>query len=229
LAEWILQFAVSFAFCTQREGCDNFCKIEFAALFGKSRVRRASGNLRAMALDLHGDCLMCLPKKLFIAGTFLSSAALLLGGCATSVTTNPARSAKHQYGDTIKVDVLLQNADSDDYDALLLPGGVMNPDQLRQVPEAVEFVRAFFEAGKPVAAICHGPQMLIEADVVRGRKLTSYPSLKTDLINAGAEWVDEKVVVDQGLVTSRKPDDIPDFNKKMIKEFAEGIHIGQTA
>jgi protease I len=136
---------------------------------------------------------------------------------------------KVQFGDTIKVDVLLREADSDDYDALLLPGGVMNPDQLRQIPEAVEFVRAFFEAGKPVAAICHGPQMLIEADVVRGRKLTSYPSLKTDLINAGAEWVDEKVVVDEGLVTSRKPDDIPDFNKKMIEEFAEGIHAGQTA
>ena len=124
---------------------------------------------------------------------------------------------KDQFGDTIKGDVLLQNADSDEYDALLLPGGVMNPDQLRQLPEAVEFVRAFFEAGKPVAAICHGPQMLIEANVVRGRKLTSFPSLKTDLINAGAEWVDEKVVVDQGLVTSRKPDDIPDFNKKMIE------------
>jgi protease I len=135
---------------------------------------------------------------------------------------------KIQFGNTIRVDVPLQNADSDDYDALLLPGGVMNPDQLRQMPEAVEFVRAFFEEGKPVAAICHGPQMLIEANVVRGRKLTSYPSLKTDLINAGAEWVDEKVVVDLGLVTSRKPDDIPDFNKKMIEEFAEGIHAGQT-
>jgi protease I len=136
---------------------------------------------------------------------------------------------KVQFGDTIKVDVPLQYADSDDYDALLLPGGVMNPDKLRQLPEAVEFVRAFFEEGKPVAAICHGPQILIEADVVRGRKLTSYPSIKTDLLNAGAMWVDEKVVVDQGLVTSRKPDDIPDFNKKMIEEFAEGIHAGQTA
>jgi protease I len=159
-------------------------------------------------------------------------AALVAAKAATEVVSPKSDAVqawnKHQFGDTIKVDVLLQNADSDDYDALLLPGGVMNPDQLRQVPEAVEFVRAFFEAGKPVAAICHGPQMLIEADVVRGRKLTSYPSLKTDLINAGAEWIDEKVVVDQGLVTSRKPDDIPDFNKKMIEEFAEGIHAGQT-
>ncbi|MEI9960700.1 MAG: type 1 glutamine amidotransferase domain-containing protein [Limisphaerales bacterium] len=136
---------------------------------------------------------------------------------------------KSHFGDTIKVDATLQDADSEDYDALLLPGGVMNPDKLRQFPEAVEFVRAFFEAGKPVAAICHGPQILIDADILRGRTLTSYPSIKTDLINAGAKWVDEKVVVDQGLVTSRKPDDIPAFNKKMIEEFAEGIHAGQTA
>jgi protease I len=136
---------------------------------------------------------------------------------------------KVEFGDTVKVDVSLLDADSDDYDALLLPGGVMNPDHLRQLPAAVEFVRAFFEKGKPVAAICHGPQLLIEADVVQGRKLTSYPSIKTDLINAGADWVDEKVVVDQGLVTSRKPDDIPAFNQKMIEEFAEGVHAGQTA
>jgi protease I len=133
----------------------------------------------------------------------------------------------HDKGDSFPVDVRLKNAKADDYDALLLPGGVMNPDTLRTLPEAVEFVRAFFEAGKPVAAICHGPQLLIEADVVDGRRLTSYPSIKTDLINAGANWVDEKVVVDQGLVTSRKPDDIPDFNRKMIEEFAEGIHAGQ--
>jgi protease I len=136
---------------------------------------------------------------------------------------------KVQFGDTVKVDVALSYANSDDYDALLLPGGVINSDQLRRIPEAVEFVRAFFEAGKPVAAICHGPQILIDANVLRGRKLTSYPSIKTDLINAGAEWVDEKVVVDQGLITSRKPDDISDFNKKMIEEFAEGIHARQTA
>ncbi len=136
---------------------------------------------------------------------------------------------KNQLGDMIKVDVLLHEADCDDYDALLLPGGVVNPDQLRQLPEAVQFVRAFFEAGKPVAAICHGAQILIEADVVRGRRLTSFPSLKTDLINAGAEWADEKVVVDHGLITSRKPEDIPDFNKKMIEEFAAGIHAGQKA
>lgn len=132
-----------------------------------------------------------------------------------------------KFGDSFVVDVKLKGTKVENYDALLLPGGVMNPDKLRTVPEAVAFVRAFFEAGKPVAAICHGPQTLIEADVVEGRKLTSYPSIKTDLINAGALWVDEAVVTDQGLVTSRKPDDIPAFNAKMIEEFAEGIHAGQ--
>lgn len=123
-----------------------------------------------------------------------------------------------------KVDVELGSAKADSYDALLLPGGVMNPDALRQEEKAVEFVRAFFAAGKPVAAICHGPQILIEADVVRGRRLTSFPSIKTDLKNAGAEWTDEMVVVDKGLVTSRKPDDLPYFNAKMLEEIAEGVH-----
>jgi protease I len=131
------------------------------------------------------------------------------------------------WGDTFDVDVKLDDADPSNYDALLLPGGVLNPDKLRQVPAAVEFVRGFFEAGKPVAAICHGPQMLIEADVVRNRKLTSYASIKRDLMNAGANWVDAPVVTDRGLVTSRKPADIPQFNAKMIEEFAEGEHAGQ--
>jgi protease I len=136
---------------------------------------------------------------------------------------------KDHIGDYVDVDVRLEDADASEYDGLLLPGGVMNPDKLRTLPEAVDFARAFFEAGKPVAAICHGPQLLIEADVVRNRKLTSYPSIKTDLIHAGAQWVDEKVVVDQGLVTSRRPDDIPAFNAKMIEEFAEGVHQSQSA
>ena len=133
------------------------------------------------------------------------------------------------FGDLFAVDIALHKAKEEDYDALLLPGGVMNPDRLRMFPEAVEFVRAFFEAGKPVAAICHGPQLLIEAGVVRGRTLTSYPSIKTDLINAGANWVDEPVVVDEGLVTSRKPDDLPAFNDKLIEEIGEGVHAGQHA
>jgi len=132
-------------------------------------------------------------------------------------------------GDKFKVDVPLAEADPSDFDALLLPGGVANPDQLRMKPEAVEFVKAFFDAGKPVAAICHAPWTLIEAGVVRGRTMTSWPSVKTDLINAGAQWVDREVVTDNGLVTSRKPDDIPAFNEKMIEEFAEGEHRAQKA
>jgi protease I len=133
------------------------------------------------------------------------------------------------WGDSVKVDVNLKSADQSNYDALLLPGGVLNPDQLRLEPKAVQFVKSFFEAHKPVAAICHGPWMLVEADVVRGRKLTSWPSLKTDIRNAGGEWTDERVVTDQGLVTSRKPDDISVFNKKVIEEFAEGKHQKQHA
>jgi protease I len=124
----------------------------------------------------------------------------------------------------VPVDVPLDSADPEAFDALLLPGGVINPDKLRINPKALEFVKHFFDAGKPVAAICHGPWTLVEVDVVRGRKLTSWPSLKTDIKNAGGNWVDEEVVVDMGLVTSRKPDDIRAFNKKMIEEFAEGEH-----
>jgi protease I len=127
-------------------------------------------------------------------------------------------------GDTFNVDVPLARASARDFDALLLPGGVANPDQLRIDAKAVAFVREFFEAGKPVAAICHGLWPLIDAGVVRGRKVTSWPSLKMDLQNAGAEWSDQEVVTDNGLVTSRKPDDIPAFNRKMIEEFAEGQH-----
>jgi len=133
------------------------------------------------------------------------------------------------WGKKIDVDLTLEQARPEDFDALVLPGGVINPDHLRREPKAVQFVKNFFESGKPVAAICHGPQMLIEADVVRGRKLTSFSSVKTDLKNAGAEWVDEEVVVDNGLVTSRSPDDLPAFNAKMIEEIAEGVHSRRTA
>jgi protease I len=130
--------------------------------------------------------------------------------------------------DQFPVDVKLDDADPQEFDALLLPGGVANPDQLRMMPAAVDFVRAFFAAGKPVAAICHGLWPLIDAGVVRGRTVTSWPSLKTDLSNAGARWVDQEVATDNGLVTSRKPDDIPAFNSKMIEEFAEGRHAAGT-
>jgi protease I len=124
--------------------------------------------------------------------------------------------------DTFTVDVPLAQANAEEFDALVLPGGVANPDQLRMKPEAVRFVKSFVNAGKPVGVICHGPWTLIEADCVRGRRITSWPSLKTDLQNAGADWVDEEVVVDQGLVSSRKPADLPAFNRKLIEEVAEG-------
>jgi protease I len=125
---------------------------------------------------------------------------------------------------TYPVDKTLAEAEPGDYDGVVLPGGVANPDQLRTEPDAVEFLQRFFAAGKPVGVICHGPWTLVEADLVRGRTLTSWPSLKTDIRNAGGEWVDEEVVVDQGLVSSRKPDDLPAFCAKIVEEFAEGEH-----
>lgn len=154
--------------------------------------------------------------------------ALEQAGAVTAVVS-PAKGEvqgwKHfEKGEKVKVDVPLEQANAAEFDALLLPGGVANPDQLRMQPKAVEFVRSFFESHKPVAAICHGPWTLIEAGVVEGRTMTSWPSLKTDLRNAGANWVDEEVVVDKGLVSSRKPADIPAFNRKMIEEFSAGRH-----
>jgi protease I len=130
-------------------------------------------------------------------------------------------------GDTFPVDKTAADADANDYDGLVLPGGVANPDFLRADQDAVGFVRGFFDQGKPVAAICHGPWTLIDAEVVRGRTLTSWPSLQTDLRNAGATWVDEEVHVDQGLVTSRNPDDLPAFCAKLVEEICEGVHEGQ--
>jgi protease I len=123
-----------------------------------------------------------------------------------------------------KVDVPLEQANAGEFDALVLPGGVANPDQLRMNPKAVQFVRSFFEEGKPIGVICHGPWTLIEAGVVEDRAITSWPSLKTDLENAGARWVDQEVVVDRGLVSSRNPKDLPAFNRKIVEEFAEGRH-----
>ncbi len=127
-------------------------------------------------------------------------------------------------GDQFDVDIPLDDANPEEFDALMIPGGLMNPDTLRSTPAALDFTRAFFHAGKPVAAICHGPWVLIDAGVIAGRKLTSWPAIQSDVKNAGGNWVDEEVVVDNGLVTSRKPADIQAFNRKMIEEFAEGVH-----
>jgi protease I len=154
--------------------------------------------------------------------------ALEKAGAETAVVS-PAKGKvkgwKHtDWGKEVKVDVPLDTADPEIYDALLLPGGVMNPDHLRTNRKALDFVRSFFKAGKPVGAICHGPWTLIAAGVVRGRVLTSYESIQTDLKNAGANWEDREVVVDCGLVTSRTPDDLPAFNRKLIEEIAEGKH-----
>ncbi len=154
--------------------------------------------------------------------------ALDEAGATTQVVSPAGKKVKgwnhKDWGQEVAVGVALDSANADDFDALLLPGGVMNPDQLRMNPQAVEFVKQFTKAGKPVAAICHGPWTLLEAGAVRGRTITSWPSLKTDLTNAGAHWVDKEVVVDGTLVTSRKPDDIPAFNREMIRLFADVAH-----
>ena len=150
--------------------------------------------------------------------------ALNLGGAETHIVSPQREHVRAwnftEWGDEFRVDIPLSRAQSSDFDALLLPGGVMNPDTLRMQPRAVEFVKAFFDAGKPVAVICHGPWTVIEAGAARGRRIASWPSLKTDLRNAGAEWVDEEVVVDRNLVSSRKPDDIPAFNREMVNVFS---------
>jgi protease I len=147
-----------------------------------------------------------------------------------SIKSGSIQAVQHMdKGGTYQVERVVTDANPDDYAGLVLPGGVANPDFLRMNQDAVRFVRAFFEQGKPVAAICHGPWTLVEADVVKGRTLTSWPSLRTDIENAGGQWVDEEVHVDQGLVTSRKPDDLPAFCDKMIEEFLEGEHAGQVA
>ena len=155
---------------------------------------------------------------------------LIKAGAAVDIVSpnkSKVQGAHHdEKGDVFEVTVPLAAADPSEYDGLVLPGGVFNPDSLRQDSRAVEFVRAMWEAGKPIAAICHGPWALIDAGVVRGRNVTSYPSLRTDLQNAGANWIDQEVVTDGGLVTSRTPDDLPAFCAKMIEEFAEGIHKG---
>ncbi len=156
--------------------------------------------------------------------------ALEEAGARTHVVSpadNKIKGWNHKdWGEEVTVDVPLKSAKAEQYDALLLPGGVMNPDQLRMNPDAVHFVKDFFDQGKPVAAICHGPWMLVETGAVKGRTVTSWPSLKTDIQNAGGTWVDEEVILSNGVVTSRKPDDIPAFNLEMIALFSKGVSSG---
>jgi protease I len=179
-------------------------------------------NVAILAADGFEEVELTKPKK-----------ALEEAGAKTSVVS--LKSGKIQgmnhadKGETVRVDATLDDAKPEEFDALMIPGGLMNPDTLRSTEEALEFVRHFFREGKPVAAICHGPWVLIDAGVVRGRTLTSWPAIKTDVRNAGGKWLDEEVVVDNGLVTSRKPDDIPAFNDKMIEEFCEGRHEQKPA
>jgi protease I len=179
-----------------------------------------------MAQDLKGLKIAILVAEGFEQVELTEPKKALEGAGAQTRIVSPARGQVQGWnhfekGDMFSVGTPLVEVNSSDFDALLLPGGVANPDQLRIIPKAVEFVREFFDAGKPMAAICHAPWTLIEAGVVRGRTVASWPSLKTDLMNAGANWVDREVVTDNGLVTSRKPDDIPAFNRKMIEQFAE--------
>lgn len=187
-----------------------------------------------MATSLHGKKVAILATHGFEQAELLEPRKALQEAGATTVVISPEEGEikgwnEKDWGQSVPVDMLLTAADPGEFDALLLPGGVMNPDYLRQDQNAVRFVRTFFEQQKPVAAICHGPWLLVEADVVRGRKLTSWPSLKTDIRNAGGEWTDQEVVTDQGLVTSRKPADIPAFSRKVIEEISEGKHRAQHA
>jgi protease I len=159
--------------------------------------------------------------------------ALVVAGADTSIVSPRVDRVRgwnfKEWGEDFPVDVPLAEADPRQFDALLLPGGVMNPDALRMQPRAVAFVKAFFDAGKPVAVICHGPWTVIEAGAARGRRIAAWPSLKTDLRNAGAEWVDEEVLIDGNLVSSRKPDDIPAFNREMVELFGRARRPGQQA
>lgn len=195
-----------------------------------SQNDRAKGNLPlVMSEELKNKRVAILVENGFEEEEMTEPRKALQEAGAEAVLVSPVSGevkawAHTDWGGSYKVDLALEQARPEDFDALLLPGGVLNPDKLRINQKAVDFVKAFSDSGKPIAAICHGPWTLINAGGVQGRRMTSYPSIRLDLENAGAEWVDEEVVTDQGWVTSRKPDDIPAFNRKMIEEFREGVH-----
>jgi protease I len=182
-----------------------------------------------MASSLKGKTVAILATDGFEQSELMKPKQALEEAGAKTQVVSPSEGKKikgwnhKDWGEEVAVDVPLKSADATKYDALLLPGGVMNPDQLRMNPDAVKFVKSFFDEHKPVAAICHGPWMLVEAGAAHGRTLTSWPSLKTDIRNAGGTWVDEEVNVGNGVVTSRKPDDLPAFNREMIELFAKGV------
>src|SRR5688572_14085511 len=181
---------------------------------------------------LNGMRIAILVAEGFEQSEMLEPRKALEGAGAETDLVSPAKDEVQGWNhfdkaDRFHVDVPVEEASADDYDALVLPGGVASPDQLRAQPKAVEFVKGFIDAGKPVGVICHGPWTLIEAGAVKGRTMTSWPSLRTDLVNAGAKWVDQEVVVDRGLVSSRKPADLPAFSKKLIEEIGEGVHEGR--
>ena len=181
-------------------------------------------------MDLHGKKIAILATDLFEDSELADPMqAVKDAGADITVVSDKSDKITGEHGTEVLVDKTIDSVAASDFDGLLLPGGVKNPDVLRTNEEAVAFVRAFFEQHKPVAAICHGPWLLVEAGVVEGRTLTSWPSLKTDIKNAGGHWVDQEVVVDEGLVTSRNPGDIPAFSAKAIEEFSEGKHEEQVA
>lgn len=181
---------------------------------------------------LNGKRVAILVAEGFEQSEMVEPRKALEGAGAETLIVSPAKDEVQGWNhfdkaERYNVDVPIEEANADEFDALVLPGGVANPDQLRTQPQAVAFVKRFVEAGKPIGVICHGPWTLIEAGAVKGRTLTSWPSLRTDLVNAGAKWVDQEVVVDRGLVSSRKPADLPAFSKKLIEEIGEGVHEGR--
>lgn len=187
-----------------------------------------------MAHNLSGKRIAILVENGFEQSELMEPRKALDQAGATTQVVSPVEGQvrgwkEREWGESVPVDLALERADPHDFDALLLPGGVMSPDKLRTNQKAVAFVEAFFQSRKPVAAICHGPWTIVEADAVKGRTLTSWPSLQTDIRNAGGKWVDQEVVVDNGLVTSRQPADLPAFNARMVEEFAEGEHRAQHA
>jgi len=187
-----------------------------------------------MPSELIGKRIAILVENGFDQSELVEPRSALEGAGAQTMIVSPVEGQvqgwqHRQWGRLFDVDLPLAYANPEDFDGLLLPGGVMNPDKLRMNEDAVELVRGFFDSGKPIAAICHGPWMLVEADVVQGRTVTSWPSIRTDIENAGGIWMDREVVTDKGLVTSRKPDDIPAFNARMIEEFREGVHEARLA